>query len=70
MHEAGRPQFAVDVVQLILIGRDDVQLNGGVFAVGALTLVDALIVDGRVFQDDLDDPVLVADARIVITLIG
>ena len=47
MHEAGGSQVAVDVVQLVLIGGDDVQLNRGVFAIGALTLVDAVIIDGR-----------------------
>ena len=64
MHEAGRPQFAVDVVQLILIGRDDVQLDSGVFAVAARALVNTLIVDFREFLHNLDDLVFVANPRV------
>jgi hypothetical protein len=60
VNETGGPQFAVDVVQLVLVGRDDVQLDRGVFAVGALALIHAVMVDRRVFLDDLDDLVLVA----------
>jgi hypothetical protein len=64
------PQFAVDVVQLILVGRNDVQLDRGVLAVAALTLVDALVIDGRVFLDDLDDLVLLPTLVSLITLTG
>jgi len=70
VHEAGSPQFAVDVVELGLVSRHDVQLNGGVLAVGALTLIHTVMVDRRVFLDDLDDLVLVAHTRIADHLDG
>ncbi|MCY1466282.1 hypothetical protein D9M71_845600 [compost metagenome] len=40
------------------------QLNGGVFAVAALALIHTVMVDRRVFLDDLDDLVLVAHTGI------
>ena len=64
MHETGGPQFAVDVVQLVLVGRDDVQLNGGVFAVGALAFIHTVMVDSCVLLDDLDDLVFVAHSGV------
>ncbi|MCY1466175.1 hypothetical protein D9M71_844330 [compost metagenome] len=40
------------------------QLNGGVFAVAALALINTLIVDRCIFADDVDDSVLVTHAGV------
>ena len=64
MYEAGGSQFAVDVVELILISGHDMQLDRRVLAVGALALIDTIIVDRRVFLDDIDDFVLIAHTRV------